>query len=100
MSNELVFLHPFSPCRIYAKLLEHFRLDEFGTNFAKDVYDPHAFAPEEHYDKLGAFGQWRDVLRLHSLAAEKQRALMNRSDKKKQEREEQGKAKEEREKRG
>lgn len=37
-------------CRIYAKPLEHFNLDEFGTNFAEKIYNSRGFAPDEYYE--------------------------------------------------
>lgn len=37
---------------IYEKLIDHCSIDEFGTNFPPDVYDPHAWGPESYYESL------------------------------------------------
>ncbi len=37
---------------IYEKLIEHVDIDEFGTNFPKELYDGHLFGPESYYDVL------------------------------------------------
>jgi len=37
---------------MYEKIIEHFGLDEIGSNFTKDVYNPHGFKATDYYDKL------------------------------------------------
>jgi hypothetical protein len=36
------------------KIVEHFNIDEKRSHFAKDVFDPTAFPPEDYYDKMSA----------------------------------------------
>jgi uncharacterized protein YozE (UPF0346 family) len=36
------------------KIVEHFNIDEKRSHFAKDVFDPTAFPPEDYYDKISA----------------------------------------------
>jgi hypothetical protein len=38
---------------MYEKLIEHFEIDEAGTNFSKSIYDPKSFPPDCYYDRLG-----------------------------------------------
>src|SRR3954471_15701164 len=37
---------------IYAKLVEFVDLDEIGSNFPKETFDPHGFPPETYADEL------------------------------------------------
>lgn len=37
---------------IYEKLIVHCGIDEFGTNFAPEFYDPHKWSPESYYESL------------------------------------------------
>ena len=41
------------------KIVEHFNIDEKRSHFAKDVFDPTAFPPEDYYDKISAFSPER-----------------------------------------
>ena len=38
---------------IYDKLVQFLGLDEFGTNYPKERFDPHEWTEESHYDNLG-----------------------------------------------
>ena len=38
---------------IYDKLVQFLGLDEFGTNYPKERFDPHEWTEESHYDSLG-----------------------------------------------
>lgn len=40
---------------IYNKLVEFVELDEIGSNFDREVYDPYGFPPEAFADQLGKF---------------------------------------------
>lgn len=37
---------------IYEKLIEHFQLDELGSNFKPALFDPHGFKPSDYCDEL------------------------------------------------
>ena len=37
---------------IYEKLIEYCDINEFGTNFPSDVYDPTKWSPSSFYDEL------------------------------------------------
>ncbi|XP_025017214.1 SAP30-binding protein isoform X3 [Tetranychus urticae] len=37
---------------IYEKLIVFCDIDELGTNYPKDIYDPHCWGPEAYYDEL------------------------------------------------
>ena len=37
---------------IYEKLVDHLRLDENGTNYPLDLYDPHCWGKESFYEHL------------------------------------------------
>lgn len=39
-------------CSIYDKLVDHFGIDELGSNFPKSVYDPHGFSKNDYYERL------------------------------------------------
>ena len=36
------------------KIVEHFKIEEYGTKFPADVFDPNALHAEDYYDALGA----------------------------------------------
>ncbi|VDP14140.1 unnamed protein product [Soboliphyme baturini] len=48
IQNRTDFRNP----SIYEKLIEHFGIDEIGTNFPKEVFDPHGFKPCDFYDEI------------------------------------------------
>ena len=37
---------------IYEKLIDHCAIDEFGSNFPPETFDPHAFEADSFYEKL------------------------------------------------
>lgn len=37
---------------IYEKLIDHCGIEEFGSNFPPEVFDPHSFEPDSYYEKL------------------------------------------------
>lgn len=39
---------------IYEKLIVHCGIDEFGTNFASEFYDPHKWSSESYYESLSS----------------------------------------------
>ena len=47
--------HDYYYCNysIYDKLVQFLGLDEFGTNYPKERFDPHEWMEESHYDHLG-----------------------------------------------
>jgi len=49
IQNRTDFRNP----SIYEKLIEHFGIDEVGTNFPKNVYDPHGFRSTDYYEEIG-----------------------------------------------
>ena len=48
------YLFTFS---IYEKLIEHCGIDEKGTNYPPELYDPSIWGKESYYDALG---RWRN----------------------------------------
>jgi len=40
---------------LYENLVDSFCIDEKGTNFTSEVFDPKAFQPEDFYTALGGF---------------------------------------------
>lgn len=49
MSNCLIKLF-FS---IYEKLIQYCGIDELGTNYPKDMFDPHGWSEDSYYEALG-----------------------------------------------
>ncbi|KAI1719643.1 HCNGP-like protein [Ditylenchus destructor] len=51
--NEAIKKHKsFKNPAIYEFLVNKFNIDEKGTNFSKEIYDPHCFNESEYYDAL------------------------------------------------
>jgi hypothetical protein len=40
---------------IYACLVETFKIDEKESNFDKNIFDPHQFSKDDHFDALGDY---------------------------------------------
>ncbi|CAF2320718.1 unnamed protein product [Rotaria sp. Silwood2] len=40
-----------NPC-MYEKMISHLNIDEIGTNFSQDLYDPHWWGKESYYEEL------------------------------------------------
>lgn len=53
---ELLLLLSFS---IYEKLIQFCSIDELGTNYPKDMFDPHGWSEDSYYESLGG---WRDLV--------------------------------------
>lgn len=47
---KLVLLLSFS---IYEKLIQFCSIDELGTNYPKDMFDPHGWSEDSYYESLG-----------------------------------------------
>jgi len=45
----------FNNPSLYETLVDTFGIDEKGTNFSSEVFDPRAFRPEDFYTALGGF---------------------------------------------
>ncbi|XP_003743251.1 SAP30-binding protein [Galendromus occidentalis] len=54
---------------IYEKLLVHCDVDELGSNFPSEVFDPHAFRKEDYYDELSR----RQTEAMHRLEKERKK---------------------------
>ncbi|KAM7540489.1 hypothetical protein Aperf_G00000022902 [Anoplocephala perfoliata] len=61
---------------IYKKLVSYLGIDEKGSNFSKDVYDPYRWDANSYYDKLAEI-QNREVERLEKLQKERRKAEAN-----------------------
>uniref|UniRef100_A0A914EA77 SAP30-binding protein n=1 Tax=Acrobeloides nanus TaxID=290746 RepID=A0A914EA77_9BILA len=48
ITNQKKFKNP----AIYKSLIKRFGIDEVGTNFPKNVFDPHTFEEDSYYDRL------------------------------------------------
>lgn len=44
----------FNNPHIYAKLVDFVEVNETGTNFPKNIWDPHDIQPEWYADEIGA----------------------------------------------
>ncbi|KAJ3168987.1 SAP30-binding protein [Geranomyces variabilis] len=51
-NDRLESTHAFRNPSITSKMIEYLGLDERGSNFSKDVYNPEGFPPEAYYDKI------------------------------------------------
>ncbi|TPX44546.1 hypothetical protein SeMB42_g04289 [Synchytrium endobioticum] len=51
-NTRLTRTHAFRNPSIMSKMIEFQGLDEYGSNFPKDVFDPHGFPPETYVDEL------------------------------------------------
>ncbi|KAJ3175394.1 SAP30-binding protein [Geranomyces variabilis] len=51
-NDRLEATHAFRNPSITSKMIEYLGLDERGSNFSKDVYNPAGFPPEAYYDKI------------------------------------------------
>uniref|UniRef100_A0A915E3W0 HAT C-terminal dimerisation domain-containing protein n=1 Tax=Ditylenchus dipsaci TaxID=166011 RepID=A0A915E3W0_9BILA len=40
---------------LYEFLVEKYKIDEKGSNFPKEIFDPHAFSEDDYYDKLDEY---------------------------------------------
>uniref|UniRef100_A0A8C9SQH7 SAP30 binding protein n=1 Tax=Scleropages formosus TaxID=113540 RepID=A0A8C9SQH7_SCLFO len=40
---------------IYEKLIQYCGIDELGTNYPKDMFDPHGWSEDSYYEALGTF---------------------------------------------
>lgn len=38
---------------IYEKLIQFCGIDELGTNYPKDMFDPHGWSEDSYYEALG-----------------------------------------------
>jgi len=54
---------------IYEKLLVHCDIDELGSNFPSEIFDPHAFRKEDYYDELAR----KQTEAMHKLEKEKKK---------------------------
>lgn len=48
IQNNQQYNNPMS----YTSFIERFEIDEKGTNFAKNIFDPHVFPENCYYDKI------------------------------------------------
>ncbi|XP_058417615.1 SAP30-binding protein isoform X2 [Diceros bicornis minor] len=46
---------------IYEKLIQFCAIDELGTNYPKDMFDPHGWSEDSYYEALASLGQWEGV---------------------------------------
>ncbi|TPX37503.1 hypothetical protein SmJEL517_g00724 [Synchytrium microbalum] len=51
-NTRLTKTHAFRNPSIMSKMIEFQGLDEYGSNFPKDMFDPHGFPPEAFVDEL------------------------------------------------
>ena len=65
---------------IYEKLIQYCSIDEYGTNFPKELYDGHLFGEDSYYDVL-AKEQKLDMERREKLAKERSAKSTNKGEK-------------------
>lgn len=52
--NQVIQQHKgFKNPAIYEFLVNEYDIDEKGTNFPPEIFNPHRFNPEDFYDALG-----------------------------------------------
>ncbi|KAJ3163118.1 SAP30-binding protein [Geranomyces michiganensis] len=51
-NDRLESTHAFRNPSITSKMIEYLGLDERGSNFSKEIYNPTGFPPEAYYDKI------------------------------------------------
>ncbi|KER19978.1 hypothetical protein T265_11379 [Opisthorchis viverrini] len=73
------FLIIFPLCSIYEKLIAFLNIDEKGTNFPPEVYNPYRWAPQSYYDELARV-QNREIDRLVKLQKEQKKADQTSND--------------------
>ncbi|CAH8500407.1 unnamed protein product [Schistosoma intercalatum] len=54
---------------IYEKLIDFLKIDEKGTNFSTDIYDPYRWTPQSYYEELAKV-QNREIDRLMKMQKE------------------------------
>ncbi len=50
-NNTKAFRNP----SIVSKLIEFLEVDEIGSNFEMQVFDPHGFAESDYFESIGTF---------------------------------------------
>lgn len=58
---------------MYEKLIVHCDIDELGSNFPSEIYDPHEFRKEDHYDELAK----RQTEAMHKLEKVRQCSVVS-----------------------
>lgn len=53
LNEDLKRQKQFGNPEILDKIVQHFEIDELGSNYPKDIWDPHGLPKEDYYDKLG-----------------------------------------------
>ncbi|VDP82203.1 unnamed protein product [Echinostoma caproni] len=61
---------------IYEKLISFLNIDEKGTNFPQEIYDPYRWTPQSYYDELARV-QNREIDRLLKLQKEQKKSEGN-----------------------
>ncbi|CAH8529709.1 unnamed protein product [Heterobilharzia americana] len=61
---------------IYEKLIDFLKIDEKGTNFPTDIYDPYRWSPQSYYEELARV-QNREIDRLMKLQKELKKSDTN-----------------------
>nr|KAG5694020.1 hypothetical protein BaRGS_002474 [Batillaria attramentaria] len=69
-NREIQRLTSFRNPSIYEKLIQQFKIDEKGSNFPLDVYNPHMWSKESFYDELDK-AQKKDMERREKERKEK-----------------------------
>nr|AAW26448.1 SJCHGC08953 protein [Schistosoma japonicum] len=61
---------------IYEKLIDFLKIDEKGTNFSTDIYDPYRWSPQSYYEELAKV-QNREIDRLMKIQKELKKSEVN-----------------------
>nr|CAH8843366.1 unnamed protein product [Trichobilharzia regenti] len=61
---------------IYEKLIDFLKIDEKGSNFPKEIYDPYRWGPQSYYEELAKV-QNREIDRLMKLQKEQKKTEAN-----------------------
>lgn len=77
---------------IYEKLIQFCHIDELGTNYPKDMFDPHGWSEDSYYEALGKWfyyllkTAWLKLTAVFIFTAKSQKVEMDKLEKAKKER--------------
>ena len=55
INKNLYGSHAFKNPDILEKIIQYMNIQEIGTNYPKNIFDPHTVHDEDYYDNLGIY---------------------------------------------